>query len=72
MPAKSKSQGSAAGLALAAKRGEIDPEKLRGAAKQMYNSMSAAQLEEYASTKRDKLPRKVGSRRSMPRNARSS
>jgi len=58
MPAKSKAQQQAAGVALAAKRGEIPVSKLRGAAKDMYNSMTATQLKEYAGTKTKKLPAK--------------
>jgi hypothetical protein len=49
MPAVSKSQQRAAGMALAAKRGEIPLGRLKGAARDMYDSMTAAQLEEYAS-----------------------
>lgn len=49
MPAVSKSQQKAAGMALAAKRGEIPVNRLEGAAKDMYDSMNAAQLEEFAS-----------------------
>jgi len=59
MPALSKSQQRAAAMALAAKRGEISPAKLYGAAKQMYNSMTAEQLEHYASTPRKGLPLKA-------------
>lgn len=55
MPAKSKAQQRAAGMALAAKRGEIPKSQLRGAAKQMLK-MSKEQLEEYAGTKRKHLP----------------
>jgi hypothetical protein len=58
MPAKSKKQQMAAGAALAAKRGERSKSSLRGASKQMAKSMSEKQLEEFASTKRKKLPRK--------------
>ena len=58
MPAKSQQQQKAAGMALAAKRGELSPQKLRGSAKQMYESMNKRQLEEYARTKRKNLPRK--------------
>jgi uncharacterized protein DUF3008 len=58
MPAKSKKQQMAAGAALAAKRGERSKSSLRGASRQMVNSMSAKQLEEFASTKRKGLPRK--------------
>ncbi len=56
MPAKSKKQQMAAGAALAAKRGERDKSSLKGASKDMYESMSEEQLEEYASTKRKGKP----------------
>ena len=58
MPARSKKQQMAAGAALAAKRGERSKASLKGASRQMVNSMSAKQLEEFASTKRKGLPRK--------------
>jgi uncharacterized protein DUF3008 len=58
MPAVSKAQQKAAGAALAAKRGEIKKSELVGASKEMYESMSENQLEEFASTKRKKLPNK--------------
>jgi hypothetical protein len=51
MPAKSGRQQRAAGAALAAKRGEASPRALKGAAKQMYQSMSAAQLRDFAKSK---------------------
>lgn len=56
MPAKSKAQQKAAGAALAAKRGETTRSKLLGASKQMYDSMSEKQLDEFASTKRKGKP----------------
>lgn len=56
MPAKSKAQQEAAGAALAAKRGETSKSELRGASKDMYESMSEKQLEEFAGTKRKGLP----------------
>ena len=56
MPAQSKAQQKAAGMALAAKRGEVDPAKLKGAARQMFVSMSEQQLEDYAATPRKGLP----------------
>lgn len=59
MPAKSKAQQRAAGAALSAKRGETRVSELRGASKQMYDSMTEAELEEYASTDREGLPDKV-------------
>lgn len=58
MPAKSKAQQKAAGAALAAKRGEADKDDLFGASKDMAKSMSEAELEELASTKRKGLPNK--------------
>ncbi len=59
MPAKSKAQQKAAGAALAAKRGEIKVSELQGASKEMYDSMNADELEDFASTKRENLPDKV-------------
>lgn len=56
MPAKSKAQQKAAGAALAAKRGETKRGSLKGASRQMYESMSEAQLDEFASTKRKGKP----------------
>lgn len=56
MPATSKAQQKAAGAALSAKRGETPKSKLKGASKEMEKSMSEKQLEEFAATKRDKLP----------------
>ena len=56
MPAQSKAQQRAAGAALAAKRGETKVGDLRGASKDMYDSMSEDELEDYASTKRDGRP----------------
>lgn len=58
MPAKSKAQQKAAGAALSAKRGETKKSSLKGPSKDMYESMSEEQLEEFASTKRKKLPDK--------------
>ena len=54
--AKSKDQQQAAGAALAAKRGEKKVSELKGASKQMYDSMSESELEEMAGTKRKNLP----------------
>jgi hypothetical protein len=59
MPAKSKSQQRAAGMALSAKRGDMDPKELKGAAKEMYDSMSEKELEDFAKTDHDGLPDKV-------------
>lgn len=58
MPAKSKAQQKAAGAALSAKRGETPKSKLKGASKDMVESMSEKQLEEIAETKREGLPSK--------------
>ena len=58
MPAKSKAQQKAAGAALAAKRGDAAKSSLKGASKDMYDSMTEDQLEEFASTKRKNLPKK--------------
>ena len=49
MPAKSKAQQKAAGAALSAKRGETPKSKLNGASKEMSESMTEKQLEEFAS-----------------------
>lgn len=56
MPARSKAQQRAAGAALSAKRGETSVKDLQGASKDMYDSMSEEQLEEFASTDLDRLP----------------
>ncbi len=58
MPAVSKAQQKAAGAALAAKRGETKVSSLKGAAREMYKSMTKSQLEDFASTKRKRLPAK--------------
>lgn len=59
MPAKSKAQQKAAGAALAAKRGEARVGDLQGASREMYDSMSEAQLEEFAATERKGKPDRV-------------
>ena len=58
MPAKSQAQQKAAGAALSAKRGETKKSELIGAAREMYESMSENQLEEFAETRRKGLPQK--------------
>jgi hypothetical protein len=58
MPARSKKQQMAAGAALAAKRGERSKASLKGASRQMVESMSEQQLREFASTRRKRLPTK--------------
>ena len=52
MPAKSKAQQMAAGVALAAKRGEAKKSELKGASKSMVESM----------TEREALDRTVGAK----------
>lgn len=54
--AKSKAQQRAAGAALSAKRGDTKVSDLQGASKEMYDSMSEAELNEMASTAREDLP----------------
>lgn len=56
MPAKSKAQQQAAGIALSVKEGEESKSKLKGASKSMYDSMSKKELEKMASTKRKGKP----------------
>jgi hypothetical protein len=57
MPARSKKQQMAAGAALSAKRGETPKSKLKGASKEMVNSMSERKLRDLAATPRKSLPR---------------
>lgn len=56
MPAKSQAQQMAAGAALSAKRGETKKSELKGASKDMYESMTEEELEEMASTERKDKP----------------
>lgn len=56
MPARSRAQQKAAGAALSAKRGDTKVGDLRGASRQMYDSMSEEELAEIASTDLDDLP----------------
>jgi hypothetical protein len=58
MPAKSKKQQMAAGAALSVKRGKRGKASLKGASRDMYDSMSQEQLREVAKTKQKKLPTK--------------
>ena len=48
MPAKSKAQQKAAGVALGARRGDTPKSKLKGASKHMLESMTEKQLEDFA------------------------
>ncbi|WP_424983148.1 DUF3008 family protein [Maritalea sp. S77] len=59
MPAKSKAQQKAAGMALAAKRGDMNVSGLEGAAKEMYDSMSENELREFAETEHGDKPEHV-------------
>lgn len=59
MPAKSKAQQRAAGAALSAKRGETPPGELIGASREMYDTMTEAELEELAATPLTGLPEHV-------------
>ena len=60
MPAKSAAQQKAAGAALSARRGDTPRSELRGASRQMAESMTEKQLEEFAHTKRKGKPEHVG------------
>ena len=57
-PSVSRVQQQAAGMALACKRGQIAVGDLKGAALEMYKSMTVKQLVEFASTARQSLPRR--------------
>ncbi len=68
MPARSKKQQMAAGAALSAKRGKTPKSKLKGASKEMVNSMSERELRDLAATPRKTLPRtKSPTAKSKPR-----
>lgn len=60
MPARSAAQQKAAGAALSAKRGDTPESELKGASRQMAESMTEEQLEEFAATKRKGKPEHVG------------
>lgn len=59
MKAVSKAQQHAAGAALSAKRGETKVSDLKGASREMYDSMTEAELEAMASTETGDLPDRV-------------
>ena len=61
MPAKSAAQQKAAGAALSAKRGDTPKSALKGASKQMVESMTETQLEAFAHARRKGKPEHVGS-----------
>lgn len=54
--AESKKQQMAAGAALSAKRGERPKSSLKGASRQMVETMSEKELHDMAATKRKDLP----------------
>jgi hypothetical protein len=56
MPAKSKAQQQAAGVALSVKEHEKPKSSLKGASKSMYDSMSEKELKKMASTGRKDKP----------------
>ena len=60
MPATSKAQQRAAGAALSAKRGKTPKSRLKGASREMADSMTEQQLEELAETPRKGLPERKG------------
>jgi hypothetical protein len=59
MPAKSKAQQMAAGVALSAKKGDTKPSQLKGASRSMYKSMNERTLHKMAATKRKGKPKHV-------------
>ncbi|APW72261.1 MULTISPECIES: DUF3008 family protein [Sphingopyxis] len=59
MPARSKAQQKAAGAALSAKRGDTPKSDLKGASREMVDSMSEKQLEELARGARKGKPEHV-------------
>ena len=60
MPALSQQQQKLMGLALAYKRGKVSSSDVSKTVKQLANSMSEKELEKYASTSHEGLPKKVG------------
>lgn len=56
MPAKSKAQQMAAGVALAARQGDKKVKDLKGPAKSMYDSMGEKELRDMATTRREDKP----------------
>ncbi|NYT36230.1 DUF3008 family protein [Allopusillimonas soli] len=57
MPAKSKAQQQAAGIAFAAKEGKKKVSELKGPSKSMYESMSKKELHEFADTETRHKPK---------------
>lgn len=63
MPARSKAQQKAAGAALSAKRGDTPKSELKGASREMMDSMTEKELEELASAKLKGKPEHVEDKR---------
>ena len=63
MPAKSKAQQEAAGIALSVKEGDKPKSSLKGASKSMHDSMSEKELKKMASTSRKGKPEHVGDKK---------
>lgn len=59
MPAKSKRQQRAAGVALAAKRGQIPISHLKSSSKRMYENMTEEQISDFAKGRQTKKKYKV-------------
>lgn len=59
MPAKSKAQQKAAGVALSARRGDAPKSTLKGAARSMETSMTGEELERMASGARKDKPQRA-------------
>ncbi|WP_134726070.1 DUF3008 family protein [Paracoccus luteus] len=59
MPAQSRAQQRAAGAALSAKRGSSSPDDLKGASRQMFDTMTEAELADLAATDHDDLPERA-------------
>jgi len=64
MPAKSKAQQMAAGAALSAKRGERSKASLKGASREMVESMTEKELRDLAATPRKGKPAHVPAEKS--------
>lgn len=60
MPARSKAQQKAAGAALSAKRGKTPKSKLKGASRDMLESMTEKQLEDFAKGSTKGKPERLG------------
>ncbi|MGI6245821.1 MAG: DUF3008 family protein [Pseudochelatococcus sp.] len=59
MPARSRAQQKAAGAALSAKRDSREKRRLKGASKEMFESMTEKELRDLASTKHKGKPEHV-------------